>query len=542
MTTRRDFIKTLAVVPPALVLRHAHAMPHPARLALVIGNGDYRAAPLINPANDARAVGQLLADAAFDIDLQLDITRAGMFSAIERLGKAARRTEGGLVLFYFAGHGVQLDWRNYLLPVDAVVEKQEHVKERCVDLGLLLDQFGAAAGRTFVVILDACRNNPFGYAYRPDQKGLSQFDAPHGSLLAYATAPGSVASDGEGQHGLYTEHLVRELSQRNARIEDALKRVRLGVRLASRGEQIPWESTSLESDVFIFGSDRGKLSETELEKLIETDIAAWERIKSSKNLDDWVGYLRQFPNGRFAEIAQMRLARLLAHIEKQRLKKARPDTSQAAPAQAAPRIELGPGLPVPRLMAPSDNPYSAGHYPLGRTFTVGDEATFRQSDILTDIVEKTYTRRVTKVDADGNRVEFNDGKVVTDLMGNSIKLDDIEFDVPMQITPAEFQIGKKWTAAFRRTQKGTTTHAYYDFQIQKRETIDIPAGRLDTFLVDGLGWNLTVGSKLEVRFWLVPGINFPVRMERVVHNKWGRLVVTERHELVSLRQQAMNGA
>lgn len=544
MTTRRSFLKTLAAMPPALALRNTRAAPHPARLALVIGNGDYPAAPLPNPANDARAVGKLLGEADFNVDLRLDATREGMIAAIERLGAAARHAEGGLVLFYYAGHGAQLDWRNYLLPTGTMIEKPAHMKERCIDLGLLLDQFGAAAGRTFIVILDACRNNPFGSAYRPEQKGLSQFDAPVGSLLAYSTAPGNAASDGEGQHGLYTEHLIRELSQRNARIEDALKRVRLGVRLASRGEQVPWESTSLESDVFLFGDGQKKLSETELEKLIETDIAAWERIRSSKNIDDWIGYLRQFPNGRFAEIAQMRLARLLAEVEKRRPEPAKtvPASAQAEPPSDAPRINLGAGLPVPKLMAPSENPYSAGRYPLGRTFTVGDEATIRQSDILTGVVERTYTSRVTRIDLEANRVELNDGKFVSDLMGNSIKAGTIEFDTPLQFVPAEFQIGRKWTAAFRRTQDGKTSNAYYDLQIVKRETVSVPAGSFDTFLIEGRGWNLTFGSALEVRFWLLPGINFPIKVEQVVRNKFGRFIQTERRELVSLRQHVMNGA
>jgi hypothetical protein len=127
-----------------------------------------------------------------------------------------------------------------------------------------------------------------------------------------------VASDGEGKNGLYTEHLVRELSQRNTRVEDALKRVRLNVGWPRTVRQIPWETTSLEGDVFIFNGGQKKLSEAELEQQVEADVTEWARIKSSKKIDDWVGYLRSFPNGRFAEIAQMRLARLLAETAPRR--------------------------------------------------------------------------------------------------------------------------------------------------------------------------------------------------------------------------------
>jgi hypothetical protein len=316
MTTRRTFIKALAAAPPALYFRPAWSAPDPSRLALIIGNSAYRDAPLTNPANDAKAVSGLFAQAGFTVNSHLDATRSDMLAAIERFGVAAKHPDTRLVVFYYAGHGAQLDWRNYLLPVDAVVEKQEHMKQHCIDLSLLLGQLSAAKDKTFVIILDACRNNPFGTGYQPEQKGLSQFDAPVGSLLAYATSPGNVASDGEGANGLYTENLVRELGKRNTRIEDALKRVRLNVRLASQGAQIPWETTSLEGDVFLFRDGHKQLTEAELEQLVETDVTEWTRIKSSKKIADWVGYLRSFPNGRFSEIAQMRLARLLAESEK----------------------------------------------------------------------------------------------------------------------------------------------------------------------------------------------------------------------------------
>ncbi|MDP2825325.1 MAG: caspase family protein [Sulfuritalea sp.] len=665
MTSRRRFIKILAALPPALSFRRSWAAsataPDPSRLALIVGNSAYRDAPLTNPANDAKAVGGLFAQAGFTVDSHLDATRSDMMGAIERFGAAAKRSDTRLVVFYFAGHGAQLDWRNYLLPVDAVVEKQEHMKQRCIDLSLLLGQLSAAKDKTFVIILDACRNNPFGTSYRPEQKGLSQFDAPVGSLLAYATSPGNVASDGEGQNGLYTEHLVRELGKRGTRIEDALKRVRLNVRLASNGAQIPWETTSLESDVFIFNGGQSKLTETEIEKQLEADVLEWTRIKSSKNIDDWINYLRNFPNGRFAEIAQMRLNRLLAEAEKlaaekrqreeqkareerQRLERERleqqrleqeriererlrlaeerrlaeeqrlaaerkqlaeqqlkehrrrleeqqsretkrrleqeklklaapvatvkPDPVQAvaptpappvaAPATASgqirqpaasaaripatPMLDIRAGVAMPTLIAPSANPFSAGRYPLNRIFTVGDSATMRISDLLTGIEEHTRTSRVTRVDYDEDRVEYNDGQIVTDLMGNAIKLRQVTFDTPVQWTPAEFQVGRKWTAAFVLSRDGRASSSFYDMQIAGRETIGVPAGSFDTFRIEGTGWNTTQGSRLEVSIWLVPGLNFPIKREQITRGQKGRFRQTERQELVALRQQTFVAA
>jgi hypothetical protein len=213
----------------------------------------------------------------------------------------------------------------------------------------------------------------------------------------------------------------------------------------------------------------------------------------------------------------------------------------AKPAtQSVPTIDIQPGVAVPTIIAPSANPYSAGRYPLGRVYTVGDEATFRQSDILTGIEERTYKARVTRVDYNQDRVEFNHGNTITDLMGNNIKAGPVEFDTPVQFTPIEFQVGKKWTAAFRRAQNGKTTSAYYDLQIIKRETISVPAGSFDTFRIEGNGWNTSAGARLELKIWLVPGLNFAIKRELVTRNKRGGYNQTERHELVSLRQQTID--
>ncbi len=590
MTTRRHFLQTLASIPPALALRRAWATESdPARIALVIGNSAYRGTPLINPVNDARAMASLFGQAGFTVDSRLDASRSDMLAAIDRFGSAVKRPETRQVVFYYAGHGVQLDWRNFLLPVDAVVETAAQVKQRCIDLGLLLGQLGAAKDKTFIIILDACRNDPFGNAYKPEQKGLSQFDAPVGSLIAYATSPGNVASDGQGKNGLYTENLVRELSQRGTRLEDALKRVRLNVRLASRGAQIPWETTSLETDVFLFREGQKKLSDAELEKELEADIETWTRIKASRKTEDWVAYLHDFPNGRFAEIAQMRLSHLLADTGKATvtLAASRPATaiaaepdsrpvptirneaeydalpkgstyrdpngntrkkweadpivSAAAPAAkpAGAAIDIRPGSGAPQLMVASVNPFSAGRYPLGRIYTVGDEATLRETDILTDVEKRIYSSRVTRVDVEADRVEFNQGSTVTDLMGNALKTNNIEYDVPVQFSPAEIQVGKKWRAAFVRKVNGQSTNAFYDIHIVRRERIHVSAGEFDAFKLEAQGWNTTYGARLEMNIWLVPGLIFPIRREWTTRSSRGQFTNTERHELVSLRQQAI---
>ncbi|HWP13485.1 MAG TPA: caspase family protein, partial [Ramlibacter sp.] len=222
------------------------------RIALVIGNSAYPGAPLANPQNDARAMGDLLRRAGFVVDQQLDTSHAELSHAVSRFGMAITNPKVKFGLFYYAGHGLQQEWRNYLVPVSADIRSADDVRNKTVDVSALLAYMDRAKGRSFLVILDACRDDPFAGTYRPPAKGLSQFDAPVGSLLAYATAPGSVAVDGDGANGLYTGNLLREFSVPGVRIEDAFKRVRLSVRMASRGLQIPWESTSLEEDLYLF--------------------------------------------------------------------------------------------------------------------------------------------------------------------------------------------------------------------------------------------------------------------------------------------------
>ena len=656
MTTRRRFIQGVAALAPGLPLGSVFAAsPDPSRLALVIGNSTYRDTPLVNPVNDARAVAALLGQAGFTVSSQLNAQKVDMMSAIEKFAVDVRKSETKLVMFYYAGHGAQLDWRNYLLPVDAAADSAARLRQSCIDLNELIGQLGKSRDKTFVIMLDACRNNPFGDSYQPEQKGLSQFDAPVGSLLAYATSPGNVASDGAGQNGLYTENLVRELSVRGVRIEDALKRVRLNVRMASRGAQIPWETTSLEDDVFIFSDGKKKLTEEEQEQLLEADLNEWARIKTSRNIDDWVNYLRNFPNGRFAEIAQTRLTRLLTPIAKpepvsvavaapaSKTPPAPETVAAAAPAQPAslagqpsidvrcaapsgelkrnlvvrdncavsapvaepapviaqvaapapiaagvaaiaavteavaavvpmplatpapvgapapapapaepvaqsvpassPAIELAPSLPVAPMLQVSGNPFSAGRYPLGRKYSLGDTATYRKIDQFTDI-EETTRLKVTGVDLDRDRIELNDGKFIIDSMGNYLRTaGGGESDVPQQFNPAELQIGKAWTAGWKQSSPRQGVEVIsLDLHIAAFEKVRVPAGDFMAFRIEIRGWHRRDRGyfKREQRLWLVPGINFAIKDERLMRNHQNRLGRTDRLELVSLRQQTID--
>lgn len=219
------------------------------RIALVIGNGQYKDAPLLNPVNDARAVAKALTRSGFRVVQKENIGRAEMQVALREFGDALKK--GGVGLFYFAGHGVQVKGRNFLIPIDANIEREDEVAYNALDANQVLDKMEAANNRLNIVILDACRNNPFVRSLRSSGAGLAQMEAPVGTFIAFATAPGSVASDGQGSNGLYTQHLLRAMLRPGVKIEDVFKNVRAGVRRDSKGRQVPWENTSLEGD-FVF--------------------------------------------------------------------------------------------------------------------------------------------------------------------------------------------------------------------------------------------------------------------------------------------------
>jgi formylglycine-generating enzyme required for sulfatase activity len=218
------------------------------RTALVIGNGAYERSPLRNPVHDARAMADVLRTLGFDVAAREDLNEKEMKLAIRAFGQSLLK--GGVGLFYFAGHGVQVNGRNYLIPVGAAIDHERQVEYEGVDVGLVLAEMEYAKNRMNIVILDACRDNPFARGFRSGAKGLAAVDAPSGTLIAYATAPGAVASDGQGENGLYTGELVKVMEVPGLKIEDVFKQVRTAVKQATEGRQIPWESSSLEGDFY----------------------------------------------------------------------------------------------------------------------------------------------------------------------------------------------------------------------------------------------------------------------------------------------------
>jgi hypothetical protein len=298
------------------------------RIALVIGNGAYtKAPPLKNPPNDARDMAATLRTLGFDVTSGINTNQRDMKRLIREFGQKLKT--GGSGLFYYAGHGVQSKGRNYLVPVDADIQSEAEVEDSGVDASLVLNYMDDAQNGLNIVILDACRNNPFARSFRSASEGLAQVDAPTGTLIAYATAPGRVASDGTGQNGLYTSELLKQMRVPGLSATEMFMRVRAEVMKQTGNKQVPWEASSLVGTFYFSGSKNDGSPATLPANEVKVDpmafeLSYWETIKNSTNADDFKAYLEKYPSGQFASLAKNRIASLDAPTK--------PVESRATPA------------------------------------------------------------------------------------------------------------------------------------------------------------------------------------------------------------------
>jgi hypothetical protein len=259
------------------------------RLALIIGNGDYKSSPLKNPLNDARDMAAMLQQLGFQVIHEENATRKQMDIAIRNFGQ--KLSSGGTGLFYFAGHGMQVKGRNFLIPVDANIESESDVEHESIDAGKVLGKMEDARNPVNIVILDACRDNPFARSFRSAEKGLARMDAPVGSIIAYATAPGSVAADGKGRNGVYTKYLLDAMVEGNQTIEQVFKMVRNSVITETKSKQIPWESTSLRGD-FYFNPGGTKISaQTKQEPITTASLTPVKKVEEQTTGDKYFSML-----------------------------------------------------------------------------------------------------------------------------------------------------------------------------------------------------------------------------------------------------------
>jgi hypothetical protein len=500
---RRTLLRAGLATLLAPGLRPAHAASAP-RVALVIGNAGYAASPLANPVRDAEAMSALLRDIGFDVVDARDASRAQMLAAVERTRERLAGQQG-VGLLYYAGHGLQLDWRNYLLPVDARLARAADVREQAVDVQAVLDAFKQAGNRMNILVLDACRDNPFGAA--AGGRGLAPMDAPPGTFFAYATAPGNVAEDGSAQdgNGLYTRHLLQALRQREARIEDVFKRVRVQVRQASQGRQIPWESTSLEDD-FVFATGlKADTVAARRDSDFELEKADWDRIKESTRADDFYAFLQRHPNGRISEVAQFRLDQL-----------ARPAVQPTQTVRTLP-----PGVD---------------------RFQVGDSWSFQRTDFLDGQRVHTLVGKVTAIE--GGRVLVNGGDFVFDQMGGILRNRFGVKDPAVIGAPADIQVGKRWRSAFNNTGLGgRTARSFYEHRVAALEEVEVPAGRFKVFRIEARGEAVLPDRSrlLETTTWIDPATMTMVRHDVKQTGKLEGRVLEHSSDVLLWRKQVPRG-
>ena len=278
------------------------------RIALVIGNSDYTQSPLKNPVNDARAMRARLEGLGFEVILKENLKTRDISGVYREFRN--KITPGGVALVFYAGHGLQFKGQNYFPAIDSDINFEEEVPLQSLNLGNLLDNMEEAKAGVSLVFLDACRDNPFARKFRSASRGLAKVEAASGTLIHYATKPGSVAADGDGLNGTYTEALLAQLGEVGVPVEQMLKKVTNRVAQKTGGKQEPWVEGSLRGEFyFIF---QGPTTVNVQQTPADPDSSAWQAAESMGTLPAYEAYLKEYPQGRHAAAARIKIGALKA--------------------------------------------------------------------------------------------------------------------------------------------------------------------------------------------------------------------------------------
>src|SRR6266404_5999009 len=263
------------------VLLGSHAAFAESRVALVIGQSNYRAVvPLPNPANDAKAMSQLLGDAGFEVTNASDLSQNEMREKVgDFAAKVAAKGPDTVALVFYAGHGLQIDGENFLVPVDVDPKRETDIPLQAIRLNDVLNTLTSVPSKTRILLLDACRNNPFPAINRTAGHGLAIVDAKTGApgtFMSFSTSPGAEAEDGNGVDSPYTVALLSAAKQPGLSIEDTFKRVRVSVNKVTEGRQTPWDSSSLTDD-FRFFPGPGAVASKQQPAAAKRTVAEWRR-------------------------------------------------------------------------------------------------------------------------------------------------------------------------------------------------------------------------------------------------------------------------
>ena len=339
--------------------------PAETRVALIIGNSSYEKADmrLPNPANDAAAFARVLKADGFETIVKLNVKRSDFYHAVDEFGSKIGRDPHAVGLFYYAGHAVQADGVNYLIPVDADIQAQSDLEPNAFDVGRVLRSMKGAQNEINIVILDACRNNPLPKTRGMD-RGLARIDAPSGTFIAYAAGPGQTAQDGApGTNGVFTGEVIKAMAEPGLQVEQVFKKVIAGVKADTKGAQVPWMETSLQGDFYFLPKTAGAAATSgaaaaaaaavpnapaanarHVDNQSELEQSYWDRIKDSTDPADFKDYKTQYPNGPHAAEAALLMRKLNRTV-------AGSTTSTAAPAPPAASVATRAVTPAPQASA-----------------------------------------------------------------------------------------------------------------------------------------------------------------------------------------------
>jgi len=493
------------------------------RIALVIGNSAYKHEPLVNPGNDARLIGQALRDSGFTVTELRNLNQTTMRRAIRDFGDELAK--GGIGLFYYSGHGMQYKGKNFLVPVGNDIQREDEIADQSVDVTLLLEKMRTANNALNILILDACRNNPFG-AVGPASAGLAPMDAPARTIIAFSTAPGQFAADGTGDNSIYTKNLVTYMREPGMKLEDVFKRVRTAVRQDSGGRQVPWENTSLEADFYFKAPDAkavaGEQEERRKEQQAAIDRAVEEALKrreGSAAPRDRASLERDLA----ALVAKDRAAAERAAAE--RFAAAERET-QAAIDRAAREPQAGASRPQPVIPTVGDT--------WSYLFTKRDYGSRKESKFQMTVENVTDTEFSIRSGAgnlnvytrDGNikRIEFKNGELRT-----------WEPFVPRFSFPLE--PGRTWTQKYISRRPGREVELDATVTVVGWENVTVNAGTFNALKITNLAWYRRKDNDFRgreiVTVWYVPEIRRWVRLDVLERGSNGVIYNDATEEILS---------
>jgi len=289
------------------------------RVALVIGNSKYTSLQsLPNPANDSRLMAHTLSKLGFEVITAVDANRIALSRAVRKFGKVLRKGGKDTVgLFYYAGHGVQALGQNYLIPLGAEVEDEADLDIEAISASNILTQMEAAGNTLNLVILDACRNNPFKGNMRSVARGLARLNAASGSLIAFAAAPGQVAADGSGENSPYTKALVEAMQVPGLSVEQMFKRVRVSVEAQTNNQQTPWEESSLRGEFYFTPQKVAPVGVAKPQ--IDYAEKEWATIQNTQSIAVLKAFIKRHPDSIYASYARLTLEEnLVATVRKEK--------------------------------------------------------------------------------------------------------------------------------------------------------------------------------------------------------------------------------